>query len=107
MSFNRDTTKRLMPKTVAVLKIAGIVLGIIFLFLMVSWLVMTYFPATNFQAWFYETRYAWLGWRFVLYGVIWLLVVKLNRRGQMPLKARLMILSAIPIIEGLNLLYLL
>ncbi|TRC69172.1 hemophilus-specific protein, partial [Mannheimia haemolytica] len=31
----------------------------------------------------------------------------LNRKGQMPLKARLMILSVIPIIEGLNLLYLL
>lgn len=101
-----DTTMPKMKKVRAVLKTTLIIIGIILL-LIVGWLAMTYFPTTNFQAWFYETRYAWLGWRFVLYGVIWFLMVKLNRRGQMPLKARLMILSAIPIIEGINLLYLL
>ncbi|ATW43760.1 putative membrane protein [Glaesserella parasuis D74] len=102
-----DTTKPKMTKVISVLKITLMIIGIILLLLVVGWLAMTYFPTTNFHKWFYETRYAWLGWRFVLYGVIWFLMVKLNRRGQMPLKARLMILSAIPIIEGINLLYLL
>lgn len=102
-----DTTKTKITRVIPVLKITLMIIGIILLLLVVGWLAMTYFPSKNFQAWFYETRYAWLGWRFVLYGTIWLLMVQLNRRGQMPLKARLMILSAIPIIEGLNLLYLL
>ncbi|HDL4141380.1 TPA: hemophilus-specific protein [Mannheimia haemolytica] len=102
-----DTTMPKMKKVRAVLKTTLIIIGIILLLLIVGWLAMTYFPTTNFQAWFYETRYAWLGWRFVLYVAIWLLMVQLNRKGQMPLKARLMILSVIPIIEGLNLLYLL
>ncbi|WP_239493953.1 hemophilus-specific protein [Mannheimia haemolytica] len=102
-----DTTKPKMTRVITVLKITLMIIGIILLLLVVGWLAMTYFPSTNFQAWFYETRYAWLGWRFVLYVAIWLLMVQLNRKGQMPLKARLMILSVIPIIEGLNLLYLL
>lgn len=102
-----DTTKLKMTRVITVLKITLMIIGIILLLLVVGWLAMTYFPSTNFQAWFYETRYAWLGWRFVLYVAIWLLMVQLNRKGQMPLKARLMILSVIPIIEGLNLLYLL
>lgn len=102
-----DTTKPKMTRVIIVLKITLMIIGIILLLLVVGWLAMTYFPSTNFQAWFYETRHAWLGWRFVLYVAIWLLMVQLNRKGQMPLKARLMILSAIPIIEGLNLLYLL
>ena len=102
-----DTTKPKMARVITVLKITLMIISIILLLLVVGWLAMTYFPSTNFQAWFYETRYVWLGWRFVLYVAIWLLMVQLNRKGQMPLKARLMILSVIPIIEGLNLLYLL
>ncbi|HDL4152120.1 TPA: hemophilus-specific protein, partial [Mannheimia haemolytica] len=91
-----DTTKPKMTRVITVLKITLMIIGIILLLLVVGWLAMTYFPSTNFQAWFYETRYAWLGWRFVLYVAIWLLMVQLNRKGQMPLKARLMILSVIP-----------
>lgn len=102
-----DSIKPKMIRGITVLKIIFITIGIILLLLAVSWLAMTYFPSTNFQTWFYETRYVWLGWRLVLYGVIGLLIVLLNRRGKIPLKARLMILFVIPIIEGLNLLYLL
>lgn len=94
-------------KVVPVLKMTMIVIAIIVLLLVVSWLVMTYFPSTNFQAWFYQTRYLWLGWRFGLYGVIWLLMLLINRKRKLPLKARLLILLVIPIIEGMNLMYLL
>lgn len=103
-------SESISPKTSkgrSVLKVITTVVCAILLLLIVSWLVMTYFPSTNFQAWFYETRYIWLGWRFGLYGVIWFLMLLINRKRKLPSKARLLILLAIPIIEGINLMYLL
>lgn len=95
-----------LKTTLKILLIAIIsIIGILF----VSSLVMNNTSMFNvdFQSWFYETRLGWFLWRILLYVVVLMLMVAVNKQVNLSLKAKLLITFSLILIEGLNLFYLL
>ncbi len=84
--------------------VCGSLLAIFF----VSALVMqnTALVGISFRDWFYETRLGWFSWRLFLYVIILALLYLVTRHLVLSFKAKLLIISSIIVIEGLNLFYL-